>query len=68
MKVRTKIAKKLGYENFVQLGYDRMLRTDYNPEMVANYRKQIKEFIVPMATKLRETTMQTSRIRSFILL
>lgn len=54
VKVRTKIAKKLGYENFVQLGYDRMLRTDYNAEMVANYRKQVKEVIVPIATKLRE--------------
>lgn len=54
VKVRTKIAKKLGYENFVQLGYDRMLRTDYNAEMVANYRKQVKESIVPIATKLRE--------------
>lgn len=54
VKVRTKIAKKLGYENFVQLGYDRMLRSDYNAEMVANYRKQVKEFIVPIAAKLRE--------------
>jgi M3 family oligoendopeptidase len=54
VKVRTKIAKKLGYENFVQLGYDRMLRTDYNAEMVANYRKQVKESIVPIAVKLRE--------------
>ena len=54
VKVRTKIAKKLGYENFVQLGYDRLFRSDYNAEMVANYRKQVKEDIVPIATKLRE--------------
>jgi len=54
VKVRTKIAKKLGYENFVQLGYDRLLRSDYNAEMVSNYRKQVKESIVPIATKLRE--------------
>ncbi len=53
VRVRTKIAKKLGYENFVQLGYDRMLRTDYNAEMVANYRKQVK-VIVPIASKLKE--------------
>ena len=54
VKVRTKIAKKLGYENFVQLGYDRMFRSDYNAEMVASYRKQVKEVIVPIATKLRQ--------------
>lgn len=54
VKVRHEIAKKLGYENFVELGYYRMARTDYNAEMVANFRKQVEEYIVPLATKLRE--------------
>lgn len=54
VKVRTKIAKKLGYENYVGLGYARMLRADYNAEMVANFRKQVEDYIVPIATKLRE--------------
>ncbi|WP_449539583.1 M3 family oligoendopeptidase [Ferdinandcohnia sp. Marseille-Q9671] len=54
VKVRTKIAHKLGYQNFVELAYARMSRTDYNPEMVANYRKQVKEHIVPLAVKLRK--------------
>jgi M3 family oligoendopeptidase len=54
VKVRTKIAKKLGYSNFVELGYTRMNRIDYNAEMVANFRKQVEEHIVPIATKLKE--------------
>jgi M3 family oligoendopeptidase len=54
VKVRTEIAQALGYENFVELGYNRMMRTDYNAEMVANFRKQVKEFIVPIASKLKE--------------
>ncbi|WP_139070824.1 M3 family oligoendopeptidase, partial [Paenibacillus sp. KS1] len=54
VKVRTKIAKKLGYENFVQLGYDRMCRTDYDANMVANFRAQVLEHIVPAAIKLIE--------------
>ncbi|QZY53985.1 M3 family oligoendopeptidase [Crassaminicella profunda] len=54
VKVRTRMAQKLGYENFVELGYARMLRTDYNKDMVGNLRKQVKEYIVPLATKLRE--------------
>ena len=41
VKVRTRIAKKLGYENYVQLGYDNLGRTDYTPEDVKNYIKQI---------------------------
>lgn len=54
VKVRTKIAKKLGYKNFVELGYIRMKRSDYNPELVANFRKQVEEHIVPVASKLYE--------------
>lgn len=54
VKVRTEIAQKLGYNNFVELAYYRMYRTDYNAEMVANFRKQVKSFIVPIATKLRK--------------
>lgn len=54
VKVRTQIAQKLGYSNYVELGYARMLRSDYNPDMVANFRRQVEEQIVPIATKLRE--------------
>jgi M3 family oligoendopeptidase len=53
VKVRTEIAQTLGYKNFVELGYYRMMRTDYNSEMVANFRQQVKDFIVPIATKLK---------------
>ncbi|MDQ1146913.1 M3 family oligoendopeptidase [Bacillus sp. SORGH_AS 510] len=53
VKVRTEIAQTLGYKNFVELGYYRMMRTDYNAEMVANFRQQVKDFIVPIATKLK---------------
>lgn len=61
VKVRTGIAQKLGYTNYVELGYARMLRSDYNPEMVTQFRKQVEEEIVPVATKLRER--QKSRLR-----
>jgi M3 family oligoendopeptidase len=54
VKIRTKIAQKLGFENFVELGYARMMRTDYNPEMVKKFREQVKDYIVPLATKLYE--------------
>lgn len=54
VQVRHKIAKKLGYENFVQLGYDRLGRTDYNSQDVKNYRDQIYESIVPLVTNLTQ--------------
>ncbi|MGL6099588.1 MAG: M3 family oligoendopeptidase, partial [Fusobacteriaceae bacterium] len=54
VKIRVKIAQKLGFDNFVELGYLRMNRVDYNAEMVANFRKQVVESIVPLATSLYE--------------
>lgn len=38
----------------MELGYERMMRTDYNAGMVANFRKQVLENIVPLATKLKQ--------------
>jgi M3 family oligoendopeptidase len=60
VKVRDRIAKKLGYSNFVELGYDRMMRTDYNADMVANFRKQVLEHIVPVSQQLKKR--QTERL------
>ncbi len=54
VKVRSRIAEKLGFTNFVELAYARLNRTDYNAEHVANFRKQVYEHIVPVASKLAE--------------
>jgi M3 family oligoendopeptidase len=50
--VRNDIAKKLGYKNFVQLGYDRFGRTDYDYNDVAAYREQIYKEVVPVVNEL----------------
>lgn len=52
VKVRHNIAVTLGYKNFVELGYIRMMRVDYNAEMVKKFRDQVRDFIVPLASKL----------------
>lgn len=54
VRTRHRIARKLGYDNFVQLGYDRMERSDYGPEQVARFRREVKEHIVPVANALHE--------------
>ncbi|TYP74036.1 M3 family oligoendopeptidase [Paenibacillus methanolicus] len=54
VQVRTTIARKLGFDNFVEVGYARMSRTDYNEEMAANFRSQVLTHIVPVASKLKE--------------
>lgn len=52
--VRHEIATTLGYKNFVELGYIRMNRIDYDAEMVKKFRDQVRDFIVPVATRLYE--------------
>jgi M3 family oligoendopeptidase len=65
VKLRDRIAKKLGYKNFVQMGYDRMGRTDYNSDMVAKFRKQVEKFIVPIAVKLKQKQQARLGLEAF---
>ncbi|GGF93311.1 oligoendopeptidase F [Paenibacillus aceti] len=66
VKVRTKMAKKLGYDNFVELAYARMSRTDYNAEMVAKFRDQVHKYIVPVTTKLKERQRERIGVESLL--
>ncbi len=54
VKIRTQIARKLGYKNFVELGYYRMGRVDYDEKMVAAFRKSVETDIVPAVADLKE--------------
>ena len=50
--LRDGMAKKLGFKNFVDLGYIRMGRTDYDAKKVKKYRAQVGETVVPVCEKL----------------
>ena len=52
VQVRDRMAKKLGFKNFTELGYLRMTRLDYDENMVADYRKEVLENVVPLACEL----------------
>lgn len=54
VKLRNKQARTLGYKNFIQMGYDRLGRNCYGPEEVAAFREQIKTYIVPIVSSLKE--------------
>ncbi len=54
VKVRHEIAVKLGFTNYVELGYARLGRTDYGAAEVAGYRQQVLEAVVPLATALKK--------------
>ena len=52
VKVRTRIAKKLGYDNFIPVAYARRMRNCYGPKEVAEFRRQVVETIVPLNNEL----------------
>ena len=54
VKIRTTIARKMGYADFVELGYCRMGRTGYNREMVENFRANVRRDLVPVVRQLKE--------------
>ena len=60
IKLRNKQARTLGYENFIQMGYDRLGRNCYGPKEVAAFRQEIKENIVPVVSELKKA--QAARI------
>ncbi|MFC2543049.1 MAG: M3 family oligoendopeptidase, partial [Leptotrichia hofstadii] len=54
VKVRTKMAQKMGYKNYVEFGYKQLSRLEYDAKIVEGYRKQVLENIVPLHTELRK--------------
>ena len=51
--VRDRMAKKMGYKNFVELGYYRMGRLCYDQSSVETFRENVLRDIVPVVAKLR---------------
>lgn len=60
VKIRTQIAKKLGFNNFTELGYVRMQRFDYNADDVKVFRENVVKYIVPLSVQIRKN--QTKRL------
>lgn len=54
VKVRTQMAQKAGYDNYVEFGYYRLGRSDYNYKDIQKYRDIIYKEVVPISNKLRE--------------
>lgn len=57
--IRTDISRKMGYENFIELGYYRMGRLDYNRDMIENFRRNVVADIVPAVSKVKAQTAET---------
>lgn len=65
VKVRDKMAKKMGYENFVELGYARMNRIFYGKDDVLTFRKNVLKDIVPTVCKIKTQVAKNLGIDDF---
>jgi M3 family oligoendopeptidase len=54
VKVRTQMARKLGFNDYVGLGYQRLSRIDYNQQDVERFRAAVREHVVPLTVELRK--------------
>jgi len=59
VKLRDGMARKLGFADFIPLGYRRMQRLDYGPAEVARYREEVRRHVVPLVGRLLERRRAT---------
>ncbi len=65
VKNRTEQAKKLGFENYVPLGFLRMGRNCYTPEDLQSFRSQVVRDLVPLTVKVKARQAQRLGIDDF---
>ena len=54
VKLRDGMALKLGYKNYIELGYVKMQRNSYDAAAVERFRRQVKNELVPFLAELHE--------------
>jgi len=54
VELRNGMAGKLGYENFIGLGYAKMQRNSYDADTVKLFRDQVKKVLVPFVAEMHE--------------
>lgn len=65
VKVRDRMAKKMGYVNFVELGYYRMGRLCYGKEEVRTFRENVLRDLVPVVSRLRSENAKRMGIEDY---
>lgn len=66
VKLRNETARKIGYKNYTELGYFIMQRTDYDRNMVENFRKHIRKYVIPLSIKIMESQRQRLGIETLL--
>jgi M3 family oligoendopeptidase len=59
VKLRHDMATTLGFESYVELGYQRMTRVDYDAADVDRFRAEVRDVLVPLCERIRNEQAQT---------
>lgn len=54
VQLRTAMARKLVFDDFIGLGYQRMCRVDYSQADVARFRDAVQRLVTPLGVELRK--------------
>ena len=65
--VRDSMAKKMGYENYVALGYYRMSRISFDRDMIGKFRQNVLRHLVPAVERLKKELARRMGIDTFML-
>lgn len=65
VKIRTQIANKLGFENYIPVAYKSMGRLDWNLEDARAYRKEIVDYVVPLTQKIYKEQAKRIGVEDF---
>lgn len=65
VKNRTEQAHKLGYKNYVELGFLLRGRNCYDPSGIANFRKQVVDELVPITVAIKKNQAKRVGIPDF---
>ena len=65
LKVRARIAKDLGFNNFTELAYLRLARSEYGPGNVKAFRDLIKTKVVPLVTEIVKKQQKFFNLKEF---
>ena len=64
--VRDRMAKKMGYKNFVELGYYRMGRLCYDQNSVKTFRENVLRDVVPVVARMRTENAKRMGIEKYM--
>jgi len=68
VQLRDQKAKILGFQNYVELGYLNMSRSEYGPKEIKKYRELIVKYIVPLVKKInnkRKEILEIDKMRIY---